>query len=451
MLFEMKNFFNQLFLIGLFAAFFIGCSDDDKEIYIVNSTYSIEVGPDGETKTFGFRTNGHWSITTDADWLVFDKTSGDPLDKEYQYVEVTVERYGGNEKRKAVISIDSDGKENTIDVVQSGRIAKPTLEILDLSHGLVVIGWDLVDGWRDLTVRKFLIELMDAENGKVLRSYSPFITQKKYCYNRFVFGKLEAATKYVCQVTLLAEGESTGESDVASIEFTTNPKPVLDASVLLYMDFDNFWFGGNGIWGAFGVAPTNDQFKLFALSTEFTDPVETTTNTVKNVLDGFSSSATKDYKMDRWGENYKDWEKGGSTAVYETAGFVKFGTGSKNGVLATPLLAALTEATDIQVSFKACPYSEPNANGNMTIDPAVEEGLTFKVSIIGAGEFEGGKTSLNLKNKSNVNDNPDTDRLEWTQHDLLVKGADATTRIKIETLKSAGNYRMWLDDLIIKK
>ncbi len=447
----MKKLFSLFFLIVLFSIFFIACNDDDNDVYIINSTYLIEVGPDGSTETFGFRTNGNWSITTDVDWLTFDKESGDRLDKEFQYVEVTAERYSGNKTRKAVISVYSDGKENTVDVVQSGRIEKPKLEIVDLSQGLVVVGWDLVDGWRDLEARKFLIELVDGENGEVLRSYSPFITQKKYCYNRFVFGKLESSKKYICRVTLFTNDRMYGESDMASIEFTTHPAPVLGSNVLLYMDFDNFWFGGNGVWGAFGVAPSNDQFKQFTLSTEFTDPVEPTTNTVKNVLDGFSSSATKDYKKDRWGENYADWEAGGSTAIYETAGFVKFGTGSKNGVLVTPLLTELDQPTDIKVSFKSCPYSEPNVNGNMTIDPAVEEGLAFKVSVIGAGKFDNGKRSVTLNNISNVNDNPDTDRLTWTPHKLEVKGADATTRIRIETLKAAGNYRMWLDDLIIEK
>lgn len=445
----MKNFFIVKLLVVLILM--ASCSDDEKDIYIVNTTYLIEMLSEGGNQSFGFRTNGEWEITSDADWLMFDKMSGSETGSLYQSVDVTAARYDGFETRKAKIFITSNGVTNYIDVNQRGRVGKPELKIFELSHGLVVVGWDMVDGWRDLGARKFKIELAEAKTGNILRSYTSSITSTKYCYNRFVFGKLNPEEKYICYVTLFSNNERLGDSNAGSVEFTTRSTPVIGDNVLVYKDFDNFWLGGNAIWGAFGVDIADDIFKSFSLSTEFSVPVEPTTNTVKNVLDGFGASATADYKGDRWGVNFDDWKKGGSTRIYETAGFIKFGTSSNNGVLVTPQLSQLADPTDINVSFKACPYSEPNSNGNMTIEPTVEEGLSFKISIVGAGKFSGNKTSLTLDNVSNVDGNPDTDRLQWTQHNLLVSGADATTRIKIETSSSAGKYRMWLDDLIIEK
>lgn len=445
----MKN----IFITKLLAALILitSCSDDEKDIYIVNSTYSIEMSSEGGTQNFGFRTNGEWSVSSNADWLTFDNTSGNETGSLHQHTNVTAARYDGFENRKAKIIITSNGATNYIDVIQRGRVCKPELKIFELSHGLAIIGWDMVDGWRDLNARKFKVELAETKSGNIIRSYTSNITSTKYCYNRFVFGKLNPDENYTCHVTLLSNNERLGDSDTGSIEFTTKPAPTISDNTLLYKDFDNFWLGGNAIWGAFGVDIADDIFKSFSLSTEFSVPVEPTTNTVKNVLDGFSANATTEYKTDRWGTNFDDWKKGGSTRIYETAGFIKFGTSSNNGVLVTPQLSQLSEASNISINFKACPYSEPNSNGNMTIEPTVEEGLSFKISIIGSGKFSGDKTSLTLKNTSNTNNNPDTDRLQWTQHNISISNADATTRVKIETLSSSGNYRMWLDDLIIEK
>lgn len=345
------------------------------------------------------------------------------------------------------------------------KIATPALQILDVTHGKFVVGWDYVTGWQDVADRKFAIELAKSPTGAAIRSYNSQsqIPGAKYKYNRFVFSGLEANTTYYCRVKLLPRNNNTeyDESEVATIQTKTLTKPSQSSNTLFYKDFEDFSFGADGSWGAFGVMPSEADMKIFESGSEFMYAASLTTNTVGNIGDSFNSGSTSAaYKSNRWG-NDTDWPRESSTInessdknyrVYEVAGYVKFGTGSAKGRLTTPALSALSGTANIKVTMKACPYTEPNATtGSLTVSPAQENSLKFKVLVNGAGTINeaAGATSIDLTNNSNQN--LSIDYLQWTNHEINITGANSTTSITIETLSSAGNYRMWLDDIKIEK
>lgn len=337
------------------------------------------------------------------------------------------------------------------------KIANPTLSIVETTHGKIIIGWELVEGWNDLTDRKFLVELAESSNGPASRSYTITETNKKYRFNRFVFGKLDQNKTHYCRVQLLPgtkDNKDYDPSDVVVISATTGSKPTVSANNLLYKDFEDFWYGGDGSYGAFGVLLSSADQKAFNPSQEFFYTLGGTTNTIGNLGDSFNTGSTSDmYRASRWGTTgATGWE---GTRVYEVASYIKFGTGSADGVLTTPPLTALSSTTNIKVTFDACPYTEPHATtGDMIVSPSVENSLKFFVKVVGSGTIDGapgtGKEK-ELTNNSNEGTDPNVDRLNWTAHTLNITGADATTRITIGTYNTDGNRRMWLDNIRIDK
>lgn len=345
------------------------------------------------------------------------------------------------------------------------RIETPVLQILDVTHGKLVVGWDYVVGWQDVTDRRFSIELAKSPTGAAIRSYDSQnqIPGAKYKYNRFVFGGLEANTTYYCRVKLLPRNNNTEyeESEVAVVQTKTLSKPSVGSNVLFYKDFEDFSYGADGSWGAFGVMPSEADMKVFEVNNEYVYTAAVTTNTVGNIGDSFNSASTSNsYKNYRWGSD-TEWPRESSSInetndksyrVYEVAGYIKFGTGSAKGKLTTPVLSSLGSVSNIKVTMRACPYTEPNATtGSLTISPAQENSLKFMVSVNGAGTIDeaSGASSIELTNNSNKN--LSIDYLQWTNHTINITGANSTTSISIETYASSGNYRMWLDDVKIEK
>lgn len=344
------------------------------------------------------------------------------------------------------------------------KIGTPTLQVLNVTHGKCVVGWDYTTGWEDVKDRRFHIELAKTATGNAIRSYDSEsrIPGAKYKYNRFVFAGLDANTTYYCRVKLLPreKNKDYDESDVATIEFRTLAKPSLGSNVIFFKDFEDFSYGADGAWGAFGVMPVEADMKTFVPSREFDYTALVTTNTVDNISDSFNTGSTSaDYKNHRWG-NDVDWPRESSPIkestdknyrIYEVAGYLKFGGAKVKGRLTTPVLSSLSGTSNIKVSMKACPYTEPNATtGSMTVAPAQENSLKFMVTINGAGTIDeaAGATTIELVNKSN--NNSTKEYLEWTDHAINITGANATTSVTIETLALADNYRMWLDDVKIE-
>jgi hypothetical protein len=334
------------------------------------------------------------------------------------------------------------------------KITTPVLQILNKTHGKFVVGWDYVTGWDDPKDRKFKIELAESATGPAIRSYdsgTSIPTNMKYRYNRFVFAGLAPSTTYYCRVQLLTRTNNTeyDPSEVAVISVTTEAAPTLGSDVVLYKDFEDFWCGGDGSWGAFGVLLASANQSGFVAAEQFTYTPTFGTNTIGNMGDSFNTGSTSDeYRAVRWPGGWS------GTRIYEVAGYIKFATGSNNGILNTPTLN-LAGSSNLKLTMKTCRYTEPNATtGDMTVSPAIEDGHSFTLTVNGAGTIDeaAGATSIMLNNRTNVDGISTTDRLQWTSQEVNITGADATTYITISTENTTNLRRMWLDDLkIVKK
>jgi len=337
------------------------------------------------------------------------------------------------------------------------KIASPTVNIVEVTHGKIVIDWNLVDGWNDLTDRKFLVELAESADGEALRSYIMEEKSKKYRFNRFVFAKLKENKTYYCRVQLLPwnKNKEYDPSEIVTVSATTKPKPSLGSNILIYKDFEDFWYGGDGSWGAFGVMPASSvSMANFEADKEFIYPMAGTANTISTIGDSFNTGSTSNsYRTSRWGTVGSNGWSG--NRIYETVSYIKFGTSAAEGFLTTPPLSTLSSSASIKVTFDACPYTEPNTDtGDMGIKPTIEDGIKFYVKVEGAGTINGASgdgKQIELKNNSNQTANPNLDRLKWTNHTLNITGADATTQITIGTYNVAGDRRIWLDNIKIEK
>ena len=228
--------------------------------------------------------------------------------------------------------------------------------------------------------------------------------------------------------------------------------PAPGSEVLLYKDFDDFWWGGYSIAAAFGICPSSAAQKLpatmnIAGSVFADDDTTVVGEPSKNADDTFATVGKNnaDYLAARWGDG--DWDTANSKKIYEVCGHLKFGTGSAAGSLVLPHLTKLGAATaDVVLTFRACPYTEPKAvNGVYTIY-GNQDRKDFTVSIAGGGTFEDGTTKITLTNDDSGRDN--NGRFAWTDHTVTVKNVTAESRITIATIEK----RMWLDEIkVVKK
>ena len=146
--------------------------------------------------------------------------------------------------------------------------------------------------------------------------------------------------------------------------------------------------------------------------------------------------------------------------VYLCGGMMKFGTGSAYGRLTLPAFSELGSDAQVEVSFNASPYCEPNgSSGSLETDPDQYDGLTFTVEILsGPGTIATADgqpvndKSVKLTNKDLGTMGAEANgRYEMTPHTVTVSGASPETRISIVTDSAKGNCRMWLDDLKVRQ
>lgn len=332
-------------------------------------------------------------------------------------------------------------------------VPAPQVSLYEASRGFLVFEWPRDDTYP----RKFILELAETASGDAIRTVEckePVANKgfyANYPYNRFVFGNLEADKTYYCRVKILGEGVYT-DSAFGVGEGKTSPMPVLGSEVLLYKDFDDFWWGGYSIAAAFGACPSSAAQKLPATmnitGSVFADDGDMVVGAPsKNADDTFATigKVNADYLAARWGDG--DWDTAKSAKIYEVCGHLKFGTGSAAGSLVLPHLTKLGAATaDVVLTFRACPYTEPKAVDGVYTIYGNQDRKDFTVSIAGGGTFEDGTTKITLTNDDSGRDN--NGRFAWTDHTVTVKNVTAESRITIATIEK----RMWLDEIkVVKK
>lgn len=349
-------------------------------------------------------------------------------------------------------------------------LTKPTLEVYHKSYGLAVVEFGFDESQQKDT--KFNIRLSDdkgkqrdytewnfgASNGNSYRKYG----------TRFLFGGLDPQTTYSVTIQRVSLDKNAWKDSEWSdpLTFTTDAEPD-KSGYLLWNDFDNHPWGGNGPMLAFGFVPSGsqtgfdiDEWQNLPMSTwTIANPVKNMNNLGTGVGDG---DAGKEYYHSQFmpGWDHEELSKNSldyTGNAYLCGGMMKFGATKKTGSLLLPAFTSLSSGSDLEVTLDAAPYTEPNRETySLENSPYVYEGLTFTVEISGSGTITTADgqtingTSAQLTNKE-VTGADARGYYEYTSHTVKITGADATTRISIHTDENEKSYRMWLDNVKVRQ
>lgn len=342
------------------------------------------------------------------------------------------------------------------------------------------------------TSRSFIIELAETEEGPSIRRYYQWVdwltsTSNNngmfFDHNRFVLANLEPNKTYWFRIIATKLGPNKDqESDKTAFEFKTPAEEPLSPNVLLYKDFDNFWFGGCPIYMAFGVHPLEAEFPTIdPNSAEALGYSYRTNHPMVNIADLFAQknstthniSPTKSpalwnffWEGDKYGTNYGDADYTGWTGslAMPNSGGVRLSSASQSGHIKTPTLSEIGEGTaNITVTVNTAPYFEPYHNWG-------EDHLQHYIQIEGPGTItNGGATKaeptgiatansdkqVTVQCTSNVDKTTRGPLYEYTiptTHTIKVTGATKDTRVVIRSHPyGTGHYRVFVDDIKITK
>ena len=366
----------------------------------------------------------------------------------------------------AASEFDSDMAASQFKTTDPVPMIAPTARIFAKTHGLAVLEWELSAAALEQqpvgTSDTYDFRVKDA-GGNVIRSFENFsaFNFKKYKYYRLVWGGLTPGTAYTLELRRksTANKDAYLDSEWASAAVTTDAAPD-KSGYLLYKDFENIPGGGQPFYGAYGFS--------LGSTTDFSDPDKILIATGdKNFIycqgvkdnDSYFSAYLSEWDRADWSAN--------STNVGLAAGYMKFGGGSKPAWVTLPKFSSLSEATEIELEFDACPYYEPSSTGDMMAPSNTDITEYFGVEVTGAtivgvtGEtsadavISGDGATVTLRNVlvDKMIGEGLKDTYRYTTHKVKISGVTADTRIKIySALENDGkNHRMWLDNLKVKK
>lgn len=381
--------------------------------------------------------------------------------------------------------------EEDIDPLES-----PTVKMFKLLPRLAVLDWgDYENGKGDYgangTSRNFTLELAETKYGAAIRRYhnqvnwlsstSTVALPTFYEHNRFAFADLTPNTTYWFRIVVKSLNTKEHlDSDMAYFEFKTPAEETLTSKVLIYKDFDNFWFGGNPIYQAFAVMPTGAQIKGnldpssdVVKSTDYrtVHPMNTPgdTYTAANLSPANCPAMWNYYwQGDLYGADYlsSDYVGWQGKLVCLNTGCIRLSSASAQGYIKTPLLAGLGSSTsDIVVTVHTAPYFEPYHSWG-------EDHLQHFIIVEGPGTIiDGGATKSEPANpdpscantdkqvtvicSSNVNPStrgPSNDYTIPTKHVVKISGATKDTRVVVKTHPYYGgaHYRIIVDDIKVE-
>ncbi len=367
-----------------------------------------------------------------------------------------------------------------------------TVTMFKLLPRLAVLDWgDYEKGtgtnFNNGSPRSFSFGLALEEEGENLRSYTSkttdWLTASNifFAHNRFAFGNLNPGTTYWFWIVAHELGPKKEDSDKTWLSFTT-PAEELAPNVILYKDFDDFWFRGCPIYQAFGVEVTNaqigknidpDDANCPAASGKIVNPVNSTDsffNYVGSATD--NRGPVKAAKLwaawwegGRYGTNYADADYPGWQGfwVRTQTGAVLLSTASVSGYLKTPKLTGIGDGTaDITVTCHTAPYLEPYHSWGQDHDQhyiqvegpgTIVDGGPTRSEPTGAATANTDKqVTVRCSTHVDSNKSPSTDYINPTEHVVRIAGATRETRIVIAAHPyGTKHYRLWIDDIQVTK
>lgn len=360
-------------------------------------------------------------------------------------------------------------------------LTRPAVHLYDgfeVTPSMAIVEWD-IDAAQQSDAKTSLQLL---EGSKLIYNFSKWgITNDKYRFRRFVFGGLKANTTYTARIQRIsADASKFGDSEWGEYTFTTTAKAD-HSDCLFHADFNEHWWGGNGLAIAYGMYP-KDKESTVVLTGDLTQLAYGAATPVKNMPNpnGGCGAVPADYHrlfLSQWDASKlptvtEDYMKGS----YLTAGFLKFGTGSANGYLPIPYMTSLTGPTTVVLTFKSSPYCEPNGTTGDLEDCAIidgQEGIWIRLKEAdGAKIVEADGSAVAAANAANVLVKHKLPAeygangkkcFEFTEHKVVIEGVTSKTLIQLYTrmIKEGeegwtdSNHtvgrRAWIDDVIVKK
>ena len=465
-------------LAGLMAA---SCKKTDDTTYFQRYSDEIKMASDGNPVPYYIRISGEWhtEIESGSEWIQLSPASGNG-NGELSSIAVSSSKKGTGISNEGTFYLCGQGHRYPVKVFQAGeyfRMVKllPRLAVLDWGEYAKGTGTNGYNG----TERAFTLELAYTESGDAIRKYATTRAQwlssnsQFHSHNRFGIGGLQPNTDYVFRMTPL------DQSYTAVGKFHTPAEPAQGSNVLVYKDFDTFWWGGCPIYQAYGIQPSQANIGNGNLDPadpavwlRSNDPCVSPINSTalyfnyKNAAQTDERSPLKCPKYwnycwegDKYGTNYGDAAYKGWTGnnVRHCTGSVLLGTASAGGSLSTPLLTALgSSPATVVVTVNSAAYYEPWHSNY------AEDNLRHQIRIEGDGTILDGGPTCKIKEdkqavvecRTNVASNstlqPMYDVNYPTTHTVTVAGANAGTRIVIESVTASKN-RFWIDDIKIER
>ncbi|WP_026808828.1 BACON domain-containing protein [Arenibacter latericius] len=399
-----KGRLGALLLISLFTIplLFIACSDDDNEyneepyFIVEENPTGIEVGVNGDTKSYVVRSNRPWQIVPqgESDWVKTFPIEG----KDDGIFKVIVSENDTFDPRTINIAFVVDGKE------------QPLLFRVDQEANVPYITLDNEE--KGIAVPSAESELTIGVKANVEWTYT-----------------LENAS-WLTEITVsddeiqLVALRNKGEERSAKLTVSSVQHPSLDKEIVITQSAGNIILEENFNWLTYG-------------STIFY------TTSGEKRMDSWTSD-----ELERGWNSTENEFSSGQKLVYARTGFVKLGKTNYGGDLISPALSNLEETSNVRVTFKAVPYQTKGGT---------RDANTLKIEALGAGTAS--VNSLIIDNWPDYDADPECTEVwqaESAKYEFIISGADASTHIKLlggdYDLRNASpnKNRIFIDDIKVE-
>lgn len=389
-----------------FVASVSACSDEDDNVLLC-SDHLMEFSYSPESKEYTICASGDWTISTNASWIHFDKTSGVGDGSTREKITVTVDHNISGERTDS-FTVNGGGYNLVTKIVQDAGhatvLGTPSLSVT-LQAGKNATGTNIVVpysyGYKGQKVTITPTLSGDGANGLQAEPVTTTLTNETGIITIPINGTPEGSGDL--SVSLKA--------DDTSIDATSATFSVVGA-IILEQHFDLMIWGGNFITGEKGILFSGWHTDASG-KRDGTADSQTTCNPTSEAGDLLGPTCP-------WNDTFVKsrgiWGWSGEE-VHERPGFVKMGKTSVPGVLTTPALGSKVPANGkIHLSFRAAKYPQE-----------LELGVIIDIKVEGPGVVQ--NSTYTLKGKVGMTKNKETS--EWENISTLITGATAGTKITI--------------------
>ena len=402
-----------LFMMTLLSL--LGACSDNSETVLLGSDDQLRFSSSETSKKFTVCATGEWKITTDAPWLSFSKRSGEGDGQTREQIVVTAAR-NTSSARQASFHLSAGGKTLVVNCEQEegrpftfGAIGLSASLQVGTSVAGIMLNIPYEYGYKGMKLTLHTAFSGEGSEGLTAEDQSFTLDTDKGTLSVPLGGKPVKSGSLVITV-------STDQAEIAPVVLNTT----VNDRIILEQHFDLCIYGGDFVAGKPGNMPVwvKDENGKNIPPTPLGELQPRTPN--HDGSNDLFSTMAHSYLVSK---GLDSWE---GTKVYERPGYVKIGTGSAVGKIATPSFAVLgTENVDVVVSLKVAEWPD-------------EQGGKLVISVEGSGTASLSTYAyLHKKAKSGS---------EWEEVKFTIQGASGNTRLVFTT---KGNKRFAIDDLIV--